>query len=41
MSRQIGDIPTRTFDAGSVIFRRGTTQGRGLPRHDGKVEIRS
>ena len=41
MSRQIGDIPTRTFDAGSVIFREGDdANGEAFLVHDGKVEIR-
>jgi len=41
MSRQIGDIPTRTFDAGSVIFREGDeAKGEAFLVHDGKVEIR-
>lgn len=41
MSRQIGDIPTRIFDAGQVIFREGDdAKGEAFMVHDGKVEIR-
>jgi CRP/FNR family transcriptional regulator, cyclic AMP receptor protein len=41
MSRQIGDIPTRTFQAGEVIFREGDdAKGEAFLVHLGKVEIR-
>lgn len=41
MSRQIGDIPTRTFGAGEVIFREGDDpKGEAFLVHQGKVEIR-
>jgi len=41
MSRQIGDIPTRTFAAGEVIFREGDDpKGEAFLVHLGKVEIR-
>src|SRR5215831_540058 len=41
MSRQIGDIPTRTFNPGDVIFREGDDpKGEAFMVHLGKVEIR-
>ena len=41
MSRQIGDIPTRTFAAGDVIFREGDdAKGEAFLVHMGTVEIR-
>ena len=41
MSRQIGDIPTRTFNPGDVIFREGDdAKGEAFLVHLGKVEIR-
>ena len=41
MSRQIGDIPTRTFNAGDVIFREGDdAKGEAFLVHMGSVEIR-
>jgi CRP/FNR family transcriptional regulator len=41
MSRQIGDIPTRTFSPGDVIFREGDDpKGEAFMVHLGKVEIR-
>ena len=41
MSRQIGDIPTRTFAAGDVIFREGDdAKGEAFLVHVGSVEIR-
>ena len=41
MSRQIGDIPTRTFNPGDVIFREGDdAKGEAFFVHIGKVEIR-
>jgi CRP/FNR family transcriptional regulator, cyclic AMP receptor protein len=41
MSRQIGDIPTRTFNPGDVIFKEGDDpKGEAFMVHVGKVEIR-
>src|SRR5262245_46969650 len=41
MSRQIGDIPTRTFNPGDVIFKEGDDpKGEAFMVHLGKVEIR-
>ena len=41
MSRQIGDIPTRTFGPGDVIFREGDdAKGEAFLVHIGTVEIR-
>jgi CRP/FNR family cyclic AMP-dependent transcriptional regulator len=41
MSRQIGDIPTRTFNPGDVIFREGDdAKGEAFLVHLGTVEIR-
>jgi len=41
MSRQISDIPTRTFNAGDIIFREGDDpKGEAFMVHMGQVEIR-
>ncbi len=41
MSRQIGEIPTRTFNAGDVIFREGDdAKGEAFIVHLGRVEVR-
>jgi CRP/FNR family transcriptional regulator, cyclic AMP receptor protein len=41
MSRQIGDIPTRTFGPGDVIFQEGDeAKGEAFLVHIGTVEIR-
>ena len=41
MSRQIGEIPTRTFNPGDVIFREGDDpKGEAFFVHVGRVEIR-
>jgi CRP-like cAMP-binding protein len=41
MSRQIGDIPTRTFNAGDIVFREGDDpKGEAFMVHTGTVEIR-
>jgi len=41
MSRQIGEIPTRTFNPGEVIFREGDdAKGEAFLVHIGRVEIR-
>jgi CRP-like cAMP-binding protein len=41
MSRVIGDIPTRTFNPGDVIFSEGDDpKGEAFMVHVGKVEIR-
>ena len=41
MSRQIGEIPTRTFKPGEVIFREGDdAKGEAFLVHIGSVEIR-
>ena len=41
MSRQIGEIPTRTFNPGDVIFREGDDpKGEAFFVHIGRVEIR-
>ena len=41
MSRQIGDIPTRTFKSGEVIFKEGDdAKGEAFLVHIGSVEIR-
>ena len=41
MSRQIGDIPTRTFNPGDVIFREGDDpKSEAFMVHQGQVEIR-
>jgi len=41
MSRQIGDVPTRTFNPGDVIFKEGDeAKSEAFFVHLGKVEIR-
>jgi CRP/FNR family transcriptional regulator len=41
MSRQIGDVPTRTFNPGDVIFKEGDdAKSEAFLVHLGKVEIR-
>ena len=41
MSRQIGEVPTRTFEPGAVIFREGDdAKGEADMVHQGRVEIR-
>jgi SulP family sulfate permease len=41
MSRQIGDIPTRTYSPGDVIFREGDDpKGEAFLVHIGTVEIK-
>ena len=41
MSRQIGEVPTRTFNPGDVIFREGDDpKGEAFLVHIGRVEIR-
>jgi CRP/FNR family transcriptional regulator len=41
MSRQIGEVPTRTFEPGAVIFREGDdAKGEAFMVHLGRVEIR-
>ena len=41
MSRQIGEVPTRTFEPGTVIFREGDdAKGEAFMVHQGRVEIR-
>jgi CRP/FNR family cyclic AMP-dependent transcriptional regulator len=41
MSRQIGDVPTKTFKPGELIFREGDdAKGEAFMVHEGKVEIR-
>jgi CRP/FNR family transcriptional regulator len=41
MSRQIGEMPTRTFKPGDVIFRQGDeAKGEAFMVHEGRVEIR-
>ncbi len=41
MSRQIGDIPTRTFNPGDVIFQEGDDpKGEAFMVHIGRVEIK-
>ena len=41
MSRQIGDIPTRTFNPGDVIFKEGDDpKGEAFIVHIGTVEIK-
>lgn len=41
MSRRIGAVPTRTFDAGEIIFREGDdTRGEAFLVHAGRVEVR-
>lgn len=41
MSRQIAEVPTRTFEPGTVIFREGDdAKGEAFMVHQGRVEIR-
>ncbi len=41
MSRQIGEVPTRTFEPGTIIFREGDdAKGEAFMVHQGRVEIR-
>ena len=41
MSRQIGEVPTRTVEPGAVIFREGDdAKGEAFMVHMGRVEIR-
>ncbi len=40
MSRQIGDVPTRTFKPGDFIFREGDAASEAFMVHEGKVEVR-
>jgi len=41
MSRQIGEIPTRTFKPGDMVFQEGDdAKGEAFMVHIGKVEIR-
>lgn len=41
MSRQIGEVPTRTYKPGDFIFREGdAANGEAFMIHEGKVEIR-
>ena len=41
MSRQIGEVPTRTYKPGDFIFREGdAANGEAFMVHEGKVEIR-
>jgi len=41
MGRQIGEVPTRTFEPGAVIFREGDdAKGEAFMLHLGRVEIR-
>jgi CRP/FNR family transcriptional regulator len=41
MSRPIGEVPTRTFQPGDVIFREGDdAKGEGFMVHVGRVEFR-
>ena len=41
MSRQIGEVPTRTFKPGDFIFRAGdAANGEAYMVHEGRVEIR-
>ncbi|HKZ06310.1 MAG TPA: cyclic nucleotide-binding domain-containing protein [Methylomirabilota bacterium] len=41
MSRQIGDVPTKTYKPGEFIFREGDdAKGEAFMVHEGKVEIR-
>jgi CRP-like cAMP-binding protein len=41
MSRQIGEVPTRTFEPGTVIFREGDdAKGEAFMLHQGRVDIR-
>lgn len=41
MSRQIGEVPTRSYKAGDAIFREGdAANGEAYMVHEGRVEIR-
>ena len=41
MSRQSGEVPSRTFKAGDVIFKEGDdAKGEAFLVHEGKVEVR-
>lgn len=41
MSRQIGDVPTKSFKPGEFIFREGDdAKGEAFMVHQGRVEIR-
>jgi CRP/FNR family transcriptional regulator, cyclic AMP receptor protein len=41
MSRQSGDVPSRTFNAGDVIFKEGDdAKSEAFLVHEGKVEVR-
>lgn len=41
MSRQITDIPTRTFQAGDYLFHEGDdAKGEAFMVHEGRVEVR-
>ena len=41
MARQLGDVPSRTFEPGEVIFRQGDAgTGEAYLVHEGKVEVR-
>ena len=41
MARQLGDVPSRTFKPGEVIFRQGDAGiGEAYLVHEGKVEVR-
>ena len=41
MSRQIGDVPSKSFNPGDVIFREGDpANGEAFLVHEGEVEIR-
>jgi len=41
MSRQIGEVPTRTYKAGDYVFHEGdAANGEAYMVHDGHVEIR-
>jgi CRP-like cAMP-binding protein len=41
MSRQSGEVPSRTFKAGDVIFNEGDdAKGEAFLVHEGKVEVR-
>jgi CRP-like cAMP-binding protein len=41
MSRQIGDIPSRAFGPGDVVFREGDgANGEAYMVHEGRVEVR-
>lgn len=41
MSRQIGDVPSRTYRPGDLIFREGdSANGEAYMIHEGRVEVR-